>query len=63
MARMRFPSRPRPRSLHDVISTDDRPVEHLGDVPSVPAEPVDVKWSLTTYPYADPARDEEDGDG
>lgn len=63
MARMRFRSKPRPPSLYAGIGTDDRQPEHLGDCPTVPAEPGGGKWTFTSYPYVDVTREEDPADG
>lgn len=65
MARMRFGSHPRPKTIGDAITVGvDRLPEHLGDIPALPSEPPAVKWSLTTWPATEPVQGEEaTGDG
>jgi len=63
MARMRFASRPRPRPIVGVVNPNDRRPEHLGDVPPAAPKPEQSGWSLSSYPYPEPAfTDDEEGD-
>ena len=60
MSRMRYRNEKRqPRNLADATAPRDRSAKHPGDAPIVLGQPPKLRWSIGTYPYADPDLDEE----
>ena len=58
MSRMRYRNEKRQtRHLGEATAPRDRSPHHPGDAPIVLGQPPKLRWSIGSYPYADPALD------
>lgn len=53
-SRMRYRGAQGTRDLRQLTTARDEAVKHAGDAPLGPARPPVVRWSLESYPYAEP---------
>ena len=62
MSRMRYRNEKRQvRHLGEASAPRGRAAKNPGDAPIVLSQPPKLRWSIGSYPYADPALD-DDGD-